>query len=138
LFDAAGNVPRHTSDFNLMGPWKEPDGYIDQLRFLNARLLEAIDAIVAHARVPPLILLVSDHGSCFRGRVGADDEKLVAERTGILLAVAAPPAQRALFYDSITPVNAVRLLAGSAFGRPQPPVDDRVYWNAENIATPKS
>ncbi|MBL0351096.1 MAG: hypothetical protein IPP68_12125 [Elusimicrobia bacterium] len=129
LFDARGKDPRRANDFNLMGPWKEPGGYVEQLRFLNSRLLEAIDEIFARAKVPPMILLVSDHGSCFRGRVGDADPRLMEERTSILLAVAGPPELRRQFHDSITPVNALRLVAGSAFDNPLPPLPDKVFWS---------
>lgn len=131
LFDESGRDPRRSTDFNLMGPWKDPTGYIDQLRFLNNRLLDAFDSILARSRVPPVLLLVSDHGSCFRGWVGAGTGKLMEERTSVLLAVAGPPALRATFYDSITPVNAVRNVARAVLGFTGGPVPDKVHWGPD-------
>ena len=36
--------------------------YLMQLRFLNRKLLETVDAIRAHSRTPPVIVLQADEG----------------------------------------------------------------------------
>lgn len=136
FFDAAGGIPRAGTDFNLMGPWKEPGAYLDQLRFLNQRLTTIVDRLIAGSAVRPVILITSDHGSCFQGTVGGDDRRLIEERTSVLLAVAGPRVLTAQLNDSITPINAVRRVAETFFGKPGDPLPDKVFWEPPTREVP--
>ncbi len=65
VFDPDGN-PTYPPDF-----WNEQrrypadlyqKGYVNQVQFLNKKMLQAIDTIVANSETPPIIILQGDHG----------------------------------------------------------------------------
>lgn len=103
--------------------------YRAQLPYLNARILEAIDGVLANSAVDPVIVLFADHGSASEvdWNVTEPDEADPArllERTGILFA-ALTPGQDDVFPDDVSPVDLFRLLFdaydGTAYGRATPP-----------------
>jgi hypothetical protein len=105
--------------------------YRAQLPYLNERVLETIDGIAAASEVPPVIVLMADHGSASvvdwnaTQPAEADPARLL-ERTGILFA-ALTPDRKELFPDDISPVDVFRLLfdayLGTDNGRASPPDD---------------
>jgi hypothetical protein len=103
--------------------------YRAQLPYLNERILDAIDGILAASSEPPIILLFADHGSASRvdwitAQPTAVDPALLLERTGILFA-ALTPGREGVFPPDISPVDMFRLLFdayfGTDFGRAEPP-----------------
>jgi hypothetical protein len=109
-------------------------GYVDQIRCVNTKLLQVIDSIQAHARVPPVILLQADHG---HGRLGRDLPALdqaspsaIRERMSVFAAYALPGVPAATVPDSISPVNAARLVLRSYFGAELPPLPDQTFWSS--------
>ena len=105
--------------------------YRAQLPYLNERILETIDGITAASEVPPVIVLMADHGSASvvdwnqTDPEEADPARLL-ERTGILFA-ALTPDREDVFPDDISPVDAFRLLYDAylegEYGRATPPED---------------
>ena len=103
--------------------------YRAQLPYLNDRILETIDGIVDASEVPPVIVLMADHGSAsvvdWNETQPADaDPARLLERTGILFA-ALTPDREDVFPDDISPVDLFRLLYDAYFdteyGRATPP-----------------
>jgi len=98
------------------------DRYTEQLQHVNGLLIETIDALL-ESSTPPVVIVMSDHGS----GVGIDPDNAeagdLAERTSNLFA-AFTPAREAIFPDDITPVNVMRLLLDAYletnFGEVQP------------------
>jgi hypothetical protein len=105
--------------------------YRAQLPYLNDLVLEAVDDILATSTVPPVIILLADHGSAsavdwvVTDPATADPARLL-ERTGTLFA-ALTPGKPDLFPDDTSPVNIMRLLfdayLGTDYGRATPPAD---------------
>lgn len=69
LFRADGSPVPPTGSFSLAAgddarPPQELAArlYVEQLRFLNTRIETAVDRILEHSEVPPIIAIVSDHG----------------------------------------------------------------------------
>lgn len=93
IYDAPSNKAEHLGR------------YRDQVQFVNERMLEMIDAIRTSSTVPPVIVLLSDHGS----RAFPEDTD---ERFHNFFA-SATPHHGGLFPDDITPVNLFPLLAGA-------------------------
>jgi hypothetical protein len=103
--------------------------YRAQLPYLNDLVLQAVDAILANANEPPIIVIFADHGSASvvdwntTDPVEADPARLL-ERTGILFA-ALTPGREDVFPDDISPVDIFRLLFDAYwdtdFGRAVPP-----------------
>jgi hypothetical protein len=110
-------------------PVEFADRYRAQLPYLNERILETIDGILAASATPPVIVLFADHGSAsvvdwnVTQPAQADPARLL-ERTGILFA-ALTPGREDVFPEDISPVDLFRLLFdayfGTAHGRATPP-----------------
>jgi hypothetical protein len=81
-------------------------GYVNQILFLNARLLEMIDAILAGSESPPIILLQGDHGPWHEPN---------PQHFFILNAYHLPGYSDQL-YPQISPVNSFRLIFNNYFG----------------------
>ena len=102
--------------------------YPKQVRFVNRKILAAIDAIVAASAVPPVIVLLGDHGP---GSMFAWDHVTPGclwERTSSLLAVRLPDARaQDLLYPSISPVNVLRVVFNAHFGAKLPRLEDKTF-----------
>jgi hypothetical protein len=112
-------------------PVEFTERYRAQLPYLNERVLETIDDIVAASEVPPVIVLFADHGSASvvdwnETTPDEADPARVLERTGILFA-ALTPERDGVFPDDVSPVDLFRLLydayLGTDQGRATPPED---------------
>ena len=109
VFDPNGN-PTYPPDFwndQRMYPadlYKK--GYLNQVQFLNQKLLQAVDTILAESDVPPIIIIQGDHGPWLQPR---------NKRMWILAAMYMPGHEEQL-YPTITPVNIFRLVFNSYFG----------------------
>ena len=101
--------------------------YVDQLVYLNSRLIEVIDAILAESPYPPIIIIQGDHGTSST----ADDDSgpLPRERLAILNAYYVPDQVRAQLYPGITPVNSFRLILSTLFGVDSPALPDLSFYS---------
>jgi hypothetical protein len=102
--------------------------YCDQIAFLDLKLEETVDRILAASPRPPVIILQGDHG---RGTIqywDAPEPDQVYERMAILNAIHFP-GDTAFFYDSITPVNTFRLVLNRLFGTSYPLLPDKSYFS---------
>jgi hypothetical protein len=82
------------------------EGYQNQLTFLNQKMLEAIDTLIAESETPPIIILQGDHGPWHQPR---------DRRFWILNAYYVPGHQDKLF-SKISPVNTFRYIFNAYFG----------------------
>jgi hypothetical protein len=103
-------------------------GYVNQLRYVNSRVLESVDTIIRQSKRPPIIILQGDHGS----RLNVDWESQartdLREPFSILNAYYVPPRVRHRLYDSISPVNSFRILLSTLFGADYPVLPDRSFF----------
>lgn len=109
-------------------------GYTEQLRYLNRRLIDTVDAILAASppnRPSPLIILQSDHGSGLNYDLYHVEKTDLRERFGNLTAVRWPdPRSRpAALSDSVTPVNLFRIVFDGLFNADLPLLPDRCYYS---------
>ena len=81
------------------------EGYQNQLTFLNKKVLEAVDEILAKSVTPPIIILQGDHGPWHQTR---------DKRMWILNAYYLPGHQDKLF-SKISPVNTFRYIFNAYF-----------------------
>ena len=81
-------------------------GYQNQLTFLNKKVLEAVDTLLAESDTPPIIILQGDHGPWLQTS---------NKRMWILNAYYLPGHEDELSPD-ISPVNTFRLIFDSYFG----------------------
>jgi hypothetical protein len=116
-FDKAGNpLPiDKLTDFKRTNS----NDYIGYLQFGNKQILELVDAILKNSTSPPVIMLLSDHGS---RRINKDEEN--SNDFVNLNAVYIPGGNYTQFYDSITNVNQFRVLFNSCFDQRLPLLKD--------------
>ncbi len=131
LFDRGGNVKRHASMLDQFqnDMWQYGDAYLDQLVFVNKKVLEVIDAILSAEGPAPIIILQSDHGpQLFNAR--RDD--YIRARMANLNAYLLPEGVDAALYPSITPVNTFRVIFNRYFDAGLPVLPDRVQFSTMN------
>lgn len=118
-FQAVGGA-RAREDFNK--------AYLGQVAFLNLKLEETIDRILAASPRPPVIVLQADHGRSLVLHQAAVGPEQVYERMAILNACLFP-GDTTFFYDSITPVNTFRLILNRLFATDYPLLPDKSYFS---------
>ncbi|HLF73981.1 MAG TPA: hypothetical protein VI524_06530 [Anaerolineales bacterium] len=94
-------------------------GYQNQLTFLNKKMLEAIDTILAESGTPPIIILQGDHGPWLQP---------TNKRFWILNAYHLPGHNDKL-YPTISPVNSFRLIFDAYFGGDYDLLPDISYFS---------
>ncbi len=112
----------------------DKDSYLDQLTFMNKKLMELSDKLVLQSRDYPMIIIIqSDHGAPYhRTNLGAKDAYLTREvLQGSLTNFNAYylPGKTDIKFNSITPVNLFRLIFNSYLGANYSLLDDRIYFS---------
>jgi hypothetical protein len=121
IFDANGNYilsdPR---------PEEKESRYVSQLSYLNKRLSEIVDSILANSATPPVIILQGDHGPLwetynFKPTEQQSDEIYLHILNAILLPPDAP------LYASMTPINTFRVVFNYYFGTDYEMLEEKSY-----------
>lgn len=102
--------------------------YADQVRFLNGRVLQAIDRLLERASRPTVILLHADHGPGSGTDWQHPERTDFPERFGILMALRAPQLPSEVIPRDFTLVNVYRLLFRFYFGIRLAPLENRHYY----------
>lgn len=107
------------------------DRFLEQLQFLNGRLLEVVDHLAVISKDEPIIVLQADEGPYLReDDLQASRIDRVKIRTGLLAAFKGPGLAPADVPATISPVNAFRLVLARWFGQGLRQLPDRVYsWD---------
>lgn len=122
VFDPQGN-PTDPADF-----WNEnrqytgklyQKGYLNQLPYLNTRMLEAIDTIMANSETPPIIIIQGDHGPWLQPK-----DKRMWNFTAVYM-----PGHENTLYPTVTPVNLFRLVFNNYFGGKYDILEDKSYFS---------
>ncbi len=103
--------------------------YLNQLQFYNSKLEELIGQIISKSRIPPIIILQSDHGTQFSACPSDNFKGCIQERMRNFNAYFLPGDGGELFYDSITPVNSFRLIFKHYFGAKINLLSDSCYYS---------
>lgn len=94
-------------------------GYLNQVQFLNKKILEAVDTILTESDVPPIIIIQGDHGPWLQSK----------EKRMWILAAMYLPGHEDKLYSTITPVNMFRLVFNSYFGGKYELLKDVSYFS---------
>ena len=117
-FDKYGNIT-----FEL-GGWSDDhdptvsEAFYGTVLYMNARMLEVIDAILDDYEEPPIMVIAGDHG------YERDDPSISND---ILAAYLLPDGGESAIYPSITSVNHFRAILDYYFGLNLGLLEDRVY-----------
>ena len=130
LFDRNGRIVKHTtiSDEPIFNRrlWARRELYLDQLLFMNERMLEAVRAILERSARPSIILLHSDHGPQLVRPDGQLESGWERARFANFVAVHAPGNELDVPQD-LELVNLYRLLFNHYFGAKFPMLDGAQY-----------
>lgn len=122
VFDPDGN-PTYPADF-----WNEQreypkdlyqKGYLNQLQYLNKKIIQAIDTIVENSETPPIIIIQGDHGPWMQPK-----DKRMWNLTAIYF-----PDHKDKLYSTISPVNIFRLVFNTYFGGKYDILEDVSYFS---------
>ncbi len=91
--------------------------YADQVTYLSKRVEETVAAIIAESRVPPVIIVCSDHGTEFEVDWSSAENSNMQERMADLAAFYFPRGGERLLYPTITNVNFFRSCSTASSGR---------------------
>jgi hypothetical protein len=135
LFDRDGNVLRFATVSNQFAfqekLWDKTDAYVDQLIYVNKRLLEVVDKIRKNSKRPAIIVIASDHGThmdfAFRGKKHALDRH--QGRLANFIAVSSPDPSFQL-PDPINMVNVFRVILDHHFGANLPPISAQSFYSS--------
>ncbi|MBR9859231.1 hypothetical protein GYB22_00470 [bacterium] len=140
VFDAEGNAVQPNHSYTIWRPiekGRDPEKYkkeyIEQLKFVNKKLKETIDAILAQSEEPPIIILQGDHGPCSEllNTQGFEDNNF-GERMPILNAYYFPDGDYSMLNDSISPVNSYRVIMNKYFKMDLPLLKDQSFYSSWN------
>lgn len=129
VFGANGEEPK-------IDKKKVEENYVAQLKFLNKKIAELLGVILSRSKIPPIIIIQSDEGPSTAempvNALGKLNKRRRAVsifriRCSILNAYLFPGKDKAVFYDSISPVNTFRLLFNTYFGTRYPLLPDVVF-----------
>jgi hypothetical protein len=120
------------------GRWPSRGGapYIDQLQCLNRMVLRVVTRLLEHSSVPPIILIVGDHGTNSLRYSSAKSARHVSpaqarERFGAFGAFYLPDGGGRSFADTVTLVNVFRNVLNHYFDAGIPAVPDDLYMSLE-------
>lgn len=107
------------------------DAYVAQLRYVNRRVLEAVDGIRRNAVRPAIVVVLGDHGPRMRTDWYSGARTDSAEAFRNLTAVSLPDRQPgdARAIDTLSPVNTFRFLLGTRFGMKLPLLPNRSWYS---------
>jgi len=84
-------------------------GYRENTEFIDNRLPDVLRAIIEKSKVPPIIIIMGDHGPM-------GETVTIEQRMSILNAFFVNEEAKASIYDGITPVNSFRVIFNHHFG----------------------
>jgi len=121
----------HNMDPSLQKEYRA--GYINQISFINRRIMESVEKIISGSRESPIIVIQGDHGPASLLDWNNPDpvNSALVERMSILNAIYVPEEMRKYLYPDMTPVNTFRIILKHGFGQPLELLPDRSYYRVQ-------
>ena len=104
-------------------------GYPAQLRYINKRLLQTVDAILKLSKTKPVIILQGDHGDRRDHDMRELDKTDVSESYENLIAILGPAPVNKNLYEGMTNVNILRAVTSGLFGGKFEKLPDRSIYS---------
>ncbi len=102
--------------------------YVDQVIYINRRVEQLVDDLIANSAVPPIIILQGDHGPDMTANWRRPSNTFLKERMRVLSAFYLPEGGDALLYDTMTPVNTFRVIFNHYFREKHALLKDRNFY----------
>lgn len=103
--------------------------YRDQVRFINRKIVSAVENILRASPRPPVIVIHSDHGPGSKLDWDRPDRTDMKERMSILNAIYFPGGPSPKFYETMSPVNIFRFVFNEVFGADFPILEDKSFFS---------
>ena len=87
-----------------------------------------IDKILTESDIPPVIIILSDHGTMLNEDQDNITHEFIKERMSAVQFIYLPGSGTDLLYDGITPVNTLRVVFNSYLGENFEYLEDRSYF----------
>ena len=135
VFGSNGEVKQPKKVISGNFTLEDRNDYVEQVQFINKKVIETIDIILLENTSPPIIILQGDHGtfSLFTEPTlnwhHNPSDAAIQERMSILNAYYLPDQNNELIYDGITPVNSFRLILNAYFNGDFELLDDKNYFS---------
>jgi hypothetical protein len=114
--------------------WDNKSGYVDQVQYINKKIIETVDKILLESDSAPVIIIQGDHGTPTQLGGGGlrwnninDDS--IRERTSIFNAYYFPNINSEIIYDGITPVNSFRIVLNHYLNGNYELLEDKIYFS---------
>lgn len=127
--DAVVNEP-----LTMIG-FQPKDAYLNQLKYIEKRLSQFVDKIIATSSVRPIIIIQADHGpaTTFKNKEtpfeSMPTNENLFERMGIVNLFLLKDECKDSLYDSISPVNTFRFIFNCYFNTNYDLLDDLSFYN---------
>jgi hypothetical protein len=117
-------VPHEPYVFGADGSFRPTDnvkeGYAEQIRYVNGRVVDMVQALLARSGTPPVIILQADHGGPYLD---------TPDRIFPTAAYYFPGASQAELAPLVTPVNLFRFVFNEYFGADLPLLENKSYFS---------
>lgn len=135
VFDKEGNF-REKLEGSFTAQERLRELYIDQVIYINKRIVALVEKLIADSAVKPIIIIQSDEGPhpyrysknqhLFNWTTATDEE--LRQKMGVLNAYYLPGIDEGrVLYPTITPVNTFRIVLHYYFNEPLELLEDRNY-----------
>lgn len=104
------------------------DGYRAQITYLNKRVVEAVRQILSHSEREPIIIMHGDHGPDARYDYESLENTDLAERYSIFYAAHLPDGGGEKIYESLSPVNGLRIVLNEYFDANYELLEDHSFF----------
>ncbi|MDP8237005.1 MAG: hypothetical protein P9M08_11525 [Candidatus Erginobacter occultus] len=108
--------------------------YLDQVQFVNLKVEELLEVLLAPSERLPVVIIQGDHGPISVGGFKDPSDRFLRERMRILNAYFLPDNGKDLLYPTITPVNTFRLIFNLYLGQDFPLLPDRSYYRGNSTS----
>ena len=111
-------------------PQEYREQYIEQLKFINKKLMQTVDAILSNSKTDPIIIIQGDHGPCAElTNTKTIEGNNFRERMPIMNAYYFPKKNYQTLYPSISPVNSFRVIFNEYFGKDYTLLPDSSFYS---------
>ncbi len=107
--------------------WLPRERYVQQLQYVNALMLEAVEKILKESEETPVIVMLGDHGPASFDQWHAPSDDFLRERHGVLWAALLPDAETKAAPDKLTLVNTFRIVFNEEFHAGLSLLPNRLY-----------
>ena len=125
---------RSISASKAFGEYSPKEMYVGQMKYVNKRVIEVVDNLLANSAQQPIIILQADHGVRWRleeKQPERNTPQIYKEAFSILNAYYLPGCDYSQLYDSITPVNTFRVVLNHYFGTDLELLEDESYFSVK-------